>query len=170
VRGPNTAGDCAPVAFQFTLDPGVASFIVSDGAKGGQGVAVEYVILWPSSTTTDNWSDARPKLAWGVPGNTQPPAEAFVPALACLYDPADPSGLTMDVMPLIPTTGPTAALYQAAVAAGYSQYSPGTTENPNKAKVCVAQHGWTASGDKTLGKIQYWDKIIDLADAWVLPH
>jgi hypothetical protein len=161
VRGPNTAGDCAPVAFQFTLDPGVASFIVSDAAKGSQGVAVEYVIVWPSLATVDGWTEARPQLAWGVPGNLQPPAAAFVPALACLEDPADPTGLTMAIMPVIPTTSPAKDPFQAAVELGYTQYTPGT-----QVKVCVSQHGWTSNGSK----VQYWDKIIDLADAWVLPN
>jgi len=161
VRGPNTAGTCAPLPFQFTLGAGVASFIVDDAAKGGQGLAVEYVIQWPSSSTVDGWSEARPKVAWGVPGNTQPPAAAFVPALACLTDPADPTGLTMAVMPTIPTTGPIADQYQAAITAGYGQYVLGA-----QAKVCVSQHGWTANA----GLIQYWDKFIDLADSWVLPN
>ena len=73
VRGPNTAGTCSPLPFQFTLGDNVASFIVADAAKGTQGVAVEYVILWPSSATVDGWSEARPKLSWGVAGNSRPP-------------------------------------------------------------------------------------------------
>ena len=167
VRGPNVGlPACSPLPFQFTLGAGVASFIVSDAAKGGQHIAVEYVIQWPSSDTTDNWSEARPQVAWGVPGDTQPPPGAFVPALACLQDPADPAGLTMAVMPIIPTTGAAGAAY-AAAAATYPQYAAGgPPDNPNRVKVCVSQHGWTSNN----GKVQYWDKFIDLADSWVLPH
>jgi hypothetical protein len=165
VRGPNTQGTCQAVPFQFfvDLDNNISTYTA---LKGSQALAVEYVIQWApvaiASSGTDidgnpakGWTDGRPKVAWGFA--TQPPANLFVPALACLADPVDPGDITPAVMPTIPAVEPFVSLY----ANGYTQYQPNTP-----AGMCIVQHGWTSKN----GMVQYWDKVIDLSDSWIIVH
>ena len=175
VRGLNKdGGPCAVVPYTFDVDinstPQKAKFIVPPGT--GQGVAVEYVIVWKavpanSSGTTTGWTDARPNLAWKTCDQTIDPGCApgtpvYIPGLACIEDPVvfDEEFGTLgpgDLAALLPTI-PNVAPFNAAPFNAY--YPVGST-----AKMCVAQQGWTAAGSN---HVRYWTKIIDQGDGFVV--
>jgi hypothetical protein len=119
------------------------------------------------------WPNFQPKLAWGSPpfgvgGATPAFPGDYVPGIACLDD--DLNGV--NVLPPIPTgSDPFATDYATAAANGNPQYAPGA----GTAKMCVANHGWTAMtllpgngfGLAPGPYIQPWYKIIDRSDGWV---
>ena len=179
IRGNNKdAGACIVVPYQFTLDitsvPQRAKFIVPPGT--GQAVSAQYVIVWgatnvvppeyPTASTDPNvgWLVNRPKVSWGTPAPPVIGTNDYVPALACVTDPADfslvPSSDLAAVLPVIPNSPP----FNTPALAGYPQYQPGQL-----AKMCVSQYGWTSLGRDSSGNIilQQWMKFIDQADGFV---
>ncbi len=195
-RGSNkeNAG-CVAVPYTFVLDilssPQKASFIVPDPQDPPfQKVAVEYVVVWGrvavDSTGDDAlWTTKRPLLSWGTPAIPVDGTNDFVPALACVKDPVDPieypngfaSVLQADLdalLPVIPSVPPFSTPQSTTCPncifgnSQYPQYQPG-----QKAKMCVAQQGWTSAGKPTTGPnagktvLQYWHKVIDQADGFM---
>jgi len=152
VRGPNTdGGTCALVPYTFNLaeDENIASFLA---IKGDQDPSVEYVVIWPPIAAGGNIPTTPPQVSWGV-ANPFYPGPDYVPALACLSD--DLSQPTT-IMPDIPDIEPFHSQRDA-----YPQYK---YVLGLKAKMCVAQEGWTSIGG---GFIQRWTKIIDQSDGYV---
>jgi hypothetical protein len=174
-RGSNTDGNaCVLVPYQFTLDQTnqIANFSVTN--KGTQKLAVEYFILWPAiAVNTDvdvnnlptGWTIDRPRVSWGIDTPDPSPGSIdFVPALACTTAPTTLVGLQPDelaaLLPVIPNVAPYSDDTQT-----HAQFKPGIP-----AKVCIAQQGWTAVGLDTDGNtlVQYWVKVIDQADSWII--
>lgn len=159
LRGLNTDGSCGDdIPFTFTLDTTNRAVTFTEDSLG-QHPSVEYIIRWPTvSVDADGWSARQPCVSWGV---TNPVFAAdatyvcggdYVPAIACVADNVD--GGTA-VMPDIPNVAPFAGN-------SHTQFQP-TSITGNKAKVCVAQQGWTSSG----GTVQYWTKLIDQSDTGI---
>jgi hypothetical protein len=177
VRGNNWGGDlnCTLVPYVFSFDgsTGVASFLVDDGIKGAQLISAEYVVLF-NPVPLSAWPNFQPKLAWGSPpfgsgGATPAFADDYVPGLSCLDD--DVNGV--NVLPPIPTgADPFATDYAtaASVGSGNPQYAA-----PGLAKMCIANHGWTAMtlpypnafGLPAGSYIQPWYKVIDRSDGYL---
>jgi hypothetical protein len=175
-RGPNSTSSPAcsevDVSLEFPNSPYEAHFTYTNPQN--QAGSFKYMIVWgevsvDASLDTTGWTNKRPKLAWVEDLAGKP---VYVPALTCVDDDlSDPSTL----MPLLPnvepfkgTTGtPSNADYyvgdpDAAVKAG--KYLAG---GGNKAKMCVAQHGWMSTNlEGGVIKVIYWTKIVDQADAW----
>jgi hypothetical protein len=174
VRSFNTNGETCtlvPYQFNFSSSSQTASFIA--GNKGTQAISTEYVVLFdpiPYAGAPDgSWPNLQPLLAWGTAG--VPAAGDYVPALACLndeVDPTKPGGSDAEVLPKIPDDSASTATYTyaAAYALGNTQYAVG-----NLARMCVANHGWTAirdpAGFPAGAYIQPWYKIIDRSDGYV---
>lgn len=165
IRGQNKLQDqpCVVVPYTFLQDTTIgaqsATFTVPSNFMPPQAVSAAYVVVWAPVATTDGWFSKRPRLAWKVDGNNQP---IYMPALACVTDPMDFSTVAQAgldaLLPQIPSVAP----YNAEPL--LSAYPPGT-----KAKMCVAQHGWTSlgppSGSETL--VIPWTKVIDQGDGFM---
>jgi hypothetical protein len=82
----------------------------------------------------------------------------FVPGLACTTDNVNGGS---SVMPTIPTI-PDIPGYSDKDPGLYPQYQPG-----QPAKVCIAQHGFTAGTGAAVGFEVYWTKIIDQSDSTI---
>ncbi len=154
-RAPNTDGsDCILVDYTFTLDPDnrIASLIYdkSAGPPPQNHASFEYVIVWPPvSVDSNGWAGKQPLLSWGTTSPPVFPAD-YALGLACVTDMLSDGSA---VMPVIPDAAP------------YNMYPPSSQYyTGQKAKMCVAQQGWTPVGG---GLIQYWTKVIDQADGWV---
>lgn len=167
IRGANkVAGQsCVPVPFTFTQNttssPQTASFIVPASVVATQAVSAEYVVVWAPVKTSEAWIVKRPKLAWKVDGNGDP---IYMPALACVTDPIDFSTVPQSGLDALLPVIPTAAPYN--VEPLLSAYPPGT-----KARMCVAQQGWTSLGPVQPGQetlVQNWTKIIDQGDGFMI--
>ena len=179
------SGDaCIDVPYTFTLDigstPQTASFIVPSAPPfGSQKVAVQYVVVWgrvavnPATFADPGWTAKRPNLSWGFASpviGADPPQ--YVPALACVLDPLqDPlvtgskyfedvaSADLESLMPILPNVTPFST-------SPYEQYQYNGTR---KAKMCIAQQGWTSVGTDGAGNtlLQYWANVIDLSDGFM---
>lgn len=193
VRGNNkVAGSCVAVQYIFDLDvtssPQLASFIVPDPAVSPyQRLSAEYVVVWgrvavDASGPASSWTTKRPKLSWGTASAPDPTSDDFVPALSCVLDPDNPdltgtgntypngfrsvpTGDLEGLLPFIPNVPPFST-------SPHPQYRPFLADNvtPQRAKMCIAQQGWTAVGkDDPSGPmlIQYWTRVIDQADGFM---
>lgn len=171
LRGKNTDGNCPfKVPFTFTLDGTNNSALFTEDSLG-QSTSVEYIIQWaPVDVDGDGWSGIQPCVAWGMenPQWSAPAAGAlcggdYVPALACIKDDVNaPGDGTGEVMPDIPDVQP----FSNFTSTDHPQYQP-TSRTGVKAKVCVAQQGWTSNNLVKNGQIQYWHKFIDQSDTGV---
>ena len=168
IRGVNKDGaPCVSVPFTFTQDttsnPQTASFIVPASVTATQKVSAEYIVVWAPIPTSQAWIVKRPKLAWKKVGNVETGAPIYMPALACVTDPIDFSAVPQSgldaLLPVIPDEWP------------YNVTPLLETYGVNvKAKMCVAQQGWTSlgpvqPGDETL--VQNWTKVIDQGDGFM---
>jgi hypothetical protein len=179
---------CAPVDYTFELDvmstPQTSKFIVPDPTVSHQGIAAKYVVVWGRFDVIDDganiWASKRPKMSWGIP-NPVAGTDDFVPALPCVLDPDNPdlagtyaNGFTSvptgDLDKLLPTI-PAVLPFTNFNANYYPQYMVG-----KKAKMCVAQHGWTAVGTDASNPldtstypvmVQMWTSVIDQADGFM---
>jgi len=165
IRGVNKDGAvCEQVPFTFsqntTSDPQTASFIVPPSVIATQKVAAAYVVVWAPVPTSQAWIAKRPKLAWKVDGGGAP---IYMPALACVTDPIDfstvPQAGLDALLPVIPNASP------------YNQEPLLSAYGVNvKAKMCVAQQGWTSLGPPSGGEtlVQNWTKVIDQGDGFMI--
>jgi len=170
-RGPNKdAGGCNQVPYTFTLTTSTtttqtASFIIPSGT--GQKVAAEYVVVFAavpvdSAGAATGWTSVRPNVSWGIT-SPQLGTTDYVPALACVRDPADFAQVNASdlpgLLPIIPSVAPFTTNPNP-------QYQPDGTKT---AKICVAQQGWTAVGTDTSGRtlLQFWFKLIDESDGFL---
>jgi len=178
-RGANVNSDtqaCVLVPYQFTIDQGNGTANFNAMSKGNQIVAVEYFVMFPAvAVETDvdpahlptGWTQLRPRVSWNIDNpDTTANSTDFIPALACTTTPDTLVGLSPAqlgaLLPQIP------ALPNFTRDSGtYPQYQPGMP-----AKVCIAQQGWTAVGldDQGHTLVQYWVKVIDEADSWIIVH
>ena len=162
--------------YTFTLDitsiPQLSSFIVPTSPPfGAQKVAVQYVVVWgrvavnPLTFPDPSlafWTSKRPQFSWGIASPTVGLPD-YVPALACVSDPDDfvavPSANLESLMPIIPNVAPFNV-------SPHPQYQP---DGVKRAKMCVAQQGWTSVGVDGSGNtlLQYWTKVIDLSDGFM---
>jgi len=162
IRGWNTGGvgDCGPdIPYTFTLDTTTRTAIFTEESLG-QHPSVEYIILWGAvSASGDPFGGKQPCVSWGV-ADPQFPATPdqygcgldYVPGLACLTDDLDIGNAAMPTIPdVAPFTGNS-----------HSQYLPN-----QKAKVCIAQHGFTSGTGAAVGSIVYWTKVIDQSDTGI---
>jgi hypothetical protein len=138
-----TPSPCVDVNYTFSLINNIASFVYDNPLD--QKLSVKYVILFnPVNIPANGWTVHRPQVAWKLDGGGLP---IYIDALACLHDDQDDPALGgAAVMPTIPA-------------------DIGTTDYPagSKAKMCIAQIGWTSLN----GKIQYWMRVIDQGDGFV---
>ena len=165
IRGQNKLPDqpCVVVPYTFLQDTTVgaqnATFTVPSPFVPPQAVSAAYVVVWAPEPTTGGWFSKRPRLAWKVDTSSQP---IYMPALACVTDPMNFSTVPQAGLDLLLPTIPNIEPYNAEPL--LSAYPPG-----EKAKMCVAQHGWTslgpASGSETL--VQPWTKVIDQGDGFM---
>ncbi len=186
VRGNNKDNvGCVAVPYIFDLNvlstPQVASFIVPNPAVTPfQKVAAEYVVVWgrvavDASGDVSSWTTKRPKLSWLTTSAPVPGSNDYVPALSCVLDPDNPdlvgtypngfrsvpTGDLDSLLPVIPNVAP----FNTLSPTQYPQYQPG-----QKAKMCIAQQGWTAVGQDSLTGptlVQYWTRVIDQADGFM---
>jgi hypothetical protein len=175
-RGSNwDDGQCIHVDYSFNLDPATntATFLWDKTVQPPQNAAFKYVILWAPFTvdTSTNsttgvispagWSAVRPMVSWGIV-NPQRNTLDFMPALACSGDDLTQGQALLPVIPNVwPFNDP----------ATPTQYRPlDGNGNPQTAKVCIAQSGFTAVGRDTNGNVlvQWWDKVVDEADAVII--
>ncbi len=168
-RGANKNGaGCVLVDYTMGVSNGVASLLWDKTT--GQQATFEYLVLW-SPVTVDisgdsgtGWSQSRPQVSWGIT-NPNFPAD-YIPALACVSDPADLTTLTPAQLAALLPTIPNAPPYNNPLQyppGTYPQYQPGQT-----AMMCISQQGHTSVGLDINGNIQvqYWDKVIDEADGY----
>lgn len=165
VRGFNTdpVGSCGPdIPYTFTLNTDTRTAIFTEESLG-QHPSVEYIILWGAvSAPSDPFAGKQPCVSWGV-ANPQFPLTPdqygcggdYVPGLACLTDDVD---IGDAAMPIIPNTPP----FDAA-----SNPQPQYLANGQKAKVCIAQHGFTSGTGAAVGSLVYWTKVIDQSDSGI---
>jgi len=154
-----------PVPYQFnfstiTNNLQTAEFVVPD--TKGEGVAVEYVLLWspiPTAsmpTASSGLPYPRLQLGWLKDGN----GWILRPALACKDD--DLEQVDGSPLPTIPFVAPfNNGCTSATDLSGCTQplgYRPGDT-----AKMCVAQEGSTSVGGSPPAT-QLWHKVIDYGD------
>jgi hypothetical protein len=175
VRGPNWDGNanCVPVDYSFNLDAATNKATFLWDKSTGQKGAFKYVILWssfpvdsggstPPAVAPAGWSSVRPYVSWGK-DNPVPGTSDFVPALVCV---GDDLAQGQALLPTIPDVWP------FNDPAALPQYQPfDGNHQPQKAKVCIVQTGFTTMGvDPVTGsvKVQYWDKVIDEADAVII--
>lgn len=202
IRGNNkevTDPICAVVPYVFDLDvmntPQTSKFIVPDFSITGQKVSVKYTVVWGRfdvvGDASNIWASKRPKVSWGI-ASPVAGTNDFVPALPCVLDPDNPdlastypngfasvSTADMDkLLPKIPDLPPFSDLYNASTCANcikgnpnYPQYQPG-----QKAKMCIAQQGWTATGSDATdpldvsvdpATVQIWTSVIDQGDGYM---
>ena len=163
-RGPNlgtttcdTGQTPVPYSFDFNPDPTGpgAAFIA---IKGSQNPSVVYLLTWDpvNVDTTTGWTERRPMFSWGTV-NHNPPLfpDDYIPALPCATTDILHPDLIMPVIPNIPPfSNPTT----------YAQYKPFLLDGitPQKAKMCVAEQGWTVLN----GQLQYQDLVIDQSDGF----
>jgi hypothetical protein len=179
VRGTNTVNDangnnCGPeIPYTFVCYPSTSTCQFTEDSLG-QHTSIEYVILWPKvDVATDPTADKQPCVAWGItdpqldPDSTAACSGDFVPGLACTTDNVNGGNA---VMPNIPDATP---FNDRDGSGNYVQplrYQP-TSVTGLKAKVCVAQHGFTAgtsdANGNAVGFEVYWTKIIDQSDSTV---
>lgn len=165
IRGQNKLPDqpCVVVPYTFLQDTTIgaqtATFTVPSSFVPPQAVSAAYVVVWAAVPTTDGWFSKRPKLAWKVDGSNLP---IYMPALACVTDPLDFSTVPQAGLDALLPTIPSVAPYNAEPL--LSAYPPGS-----KAKMCVAQHGWTSLGPPSGGEtlVQPWTKVIDQGDGFM---
>ena len=157
---------CQVVPYTFEVNvlsnPQTSKFIVPDPLITGQKVAAKYTVVWGrfnANPALDNMFQPvkRVKVSWGIVDpvvNT----DDFVPALPCVLDPDNPdltgpgntypngfvSVPTGDLDKLLPVIPPVAP-FTTFTATNRPQYMVG-----NKAKMCVTQQGWTATGTDSL--------------------
>jgi len=127
---------CSDVNYTFSLINNNASFIYVN-TDPPQKVSVKYVILFDPVNSTDGWTVYRPQVAWKTSGGLP----IYIDGLACLKDDLS---FGAAVMPDIPA-------------------DLATDDYSGKAKMCIAQMGWTSIA----GKIQYWIRVIDQGDGFV---
>jgi hypothetical protein len=174
-RGLNRDGTCGPdVPFTFSVDgnTNTASFIED---SLGQPTSIEYVIRWsPVAVDTDGWSAFQPCVQYGPAAHDPPLFQTdnngvcfgdYVPVVACLANDVNGPGDLTQVMPPVPNAYPFNDPTKEPPGT-YPQYQPSTVANPNYAKVCVSQQGWTSSinGQGVSLGVQYWHKFIDQTD------
>jgi len=154
-----------PVPYQFSFDTSLntlqkAEFVVPD--TKGEGVAVEYVLLWSPIPTasvpaaSSGLPYPRLKLAWLKDSG----GWIYVPALACKDDDLEQvDGSPLPTIPFVPpfNNGCTSSTNLTGCTQP-SGYRPGDT-----AKMCVAQEGSTSVGGSDPAT-QLWHKVIDYAD------
>ena len=154
-RGDNVSGDSCtgnPVNYTLTIsdDKKISNLLYDKG--NGQGFAsFKYVLVWPG-TVVVGWPSYQPDVAWvtidGVP--------QYVPGLACLNDDLSSPGTIMPTLPnVFPFAGNLITDYQYGI-------DPSTGQL-RKAKMCIAQVGWTPVS----GLIFYWTKVVDQSDGFV---
>jgi hypothetical protein len=148
---------CAPVNYTLTtgLDPGngkPATNLAYDEGNPPQAGNFKYVVVWPAQPIT-SWPDLRPEVAWVVIGGVP----QWVPGLACL---SDDMTLGSAVMPTIPNEEP----FISTPITDYQYGVDPATSQLRKAKMCIAQVGWTPVGG---GLVQFWTKVIDQSDGYV---
>jgi hypothetical protein len=168
VRGKNTDGSCGPVIpFSGSYDTDTRTAIFAEISLG-QHPSIEYIILWPPVPVGDDpWAGKQPCVAWGM-DNPQFPATPdaygcggdYVPGLACLTDDVDGGSA---VMPDIPNVLP----YSAFTSTDHPLYRPTLVVPGQKAKVCIAQHGFSSGTGDAVGSVVYWTKVIDQSDVGV---
>jgi len=208
-RGKNKTATpaCAVVPYTLEVDvmssPQTAKFIVPDPTTTNQYVSAKYIIVWGRFDTNANldnpWTAKRPNMSWGI-ANPVIGSLDYVPALPCVLDPDSPDlaskyangfqSVPYDdlpkLMPLIPDTSPFNTISPTDARRGhFSTYqSDGVTRN--RAKMCIAQQGWTAVGTDyvdtsvtpnvanplnvtptTPSMFQLWTSVIDLADGFM---
>jgi hypothetical protein len=187
VRGNNKDSEtCVVVPYTFEVDvfasPQSSKFIVPDPAAAPfQKVAAKYVVVWGRfdviGDASNIWASKRPNVSWGV-ANPVAGTSDFVPALPCVLDPDNPdlastypngfvSVPTADLDKLLPVI-PNVAPYNTNP---HSQFQPG-----QKAKMCIAQQGWTAVGTDAANPldttsdpatVQVWTSVIDQGDGFM---
>jgi hypothetical protein len=169
VRGLNTDGGCGErIPFSANVDNATRTVIFTE-ISNGQHPSIEYIILWPpvaiGSPDFDFWADKKPCVAWGMDNPQFVGPDAFgcggdyIPGLACLTDDVDGGSA---VMPDIPAVAP----YSNFTSTDHPQYQP-TSVTGNKAKACIAQHGFSSGTGPAFGSVIYWTKIIDQSDIGV---
>jgi hypothetical protein len=203
-----TACVVVPYTFDLDVfsTPQVSKFIVPDPATTGQKVAAKYTVVWGRFNVNgalDNMFTAkRPNMSWGI-ANPVAGTNDYVPALPCVLDPDNPdiagtpaapnpsklfpTGFTsvsptdLDrLLPVIPDVPPFSHVYNATTCPtcikgnpAYPQYQPGV-----KAKMCVAQQGFTMTGTDFSGDplnvtpaypmtFQQWTTAIDESDGFM---
>ena len=178
VRGSNTDGSCGPLipySFSCDPDPSIRSCLLTEVSLG-QHPSVEYIILWPPVLASDDpFADKQPCVSWGV-DNPQFPATPdqygcggdYVPGLACLTDNVNggsdntnTGSANVVVMPIIPNAPPFDAASNPE-----PQYLA-DVPNQKRAKVCIAQHGFTSGTGAAVGSVVYWTKVIDQSDSGI---
>jgi hypothetical protein len=176
VRGPNwDQGECQQVDYSFNVDPlsNTATFLWDKTVQPPQNAAFKYVILWspftvdtstastPGVMSPAGWSSVRPMVSWGI-ANPQRNTLDFVPALACAGEDLTQGQALLPVIPNVwPFNDPAAP----------PQYRPlDGSGNPQTAKVCIAQSGFSSVGRDGSGNVlvQWWDKVVDEADAVII--
>jgi len=166
VRGLDTGGGCGGVLIPYTFSCNDATRTCQFNEDSlGQHPSIEYVILWPKiAVGSDPTADKQPCVAWGVsdpdPGSVAGVCGGdYVPGLGCNTDNVD-GGAT--VMPDIPNLPP----FSDFTGSDHPQYQPG-----QKAKVCIAQHGFTSgtsdANGNAVGYLIYWTKVIDQSDTGI---
>jgi hypothetical protein len=198
VRGnnkPTTSAACQEVPYIFDLNvsstPQVSKFIVPNPSLTGQAVAAKYTVVWgrfDTNVALDNmFTSKRPSFSWGI-ANPQVRTADYVPALPCVLDPDNPDliGTSTNPGPYYPygfasvksedldKLLPVIPDVQPFKSSPYPQYQPG-----QKAKMCIAQQGWTAVGTDYTGDplhvdplsypimFQLWSSVIDQADGFM---
>jgi len=168
VRGFNTGGtdDCGPdIPYAFNLNPDTRTTILTEDSLG-QNPSVEYIIVWPAvSATNDPFAGKQPCVSWGVPNPQFPETPDsfgcggdYVPGLACLTDDLDIGGGAMPIIPDIPPFD--------AASNPEPQYLADVA-NQKRAKVCIAQHGFSSGTGDATGSLIYWTKVIDQSDSGI---
>jgi hypothetical protein len=165
VRGTNTDGQCGDkIPYTFSCDNSTRTCQFTEDSLS-QHPSIEYVILWPKVNVADDpTADKQPCVAWGITGTPNDGGDPsvcggdFVPGLACTTDNVNGGS---SVMPTIPTI-PDIPGYSDKDPGLYPQYQPG-----QPAKVCIAQHGFTAGTGAAVGFEVYWTKIIDQSDSTI---
>jgi hypothetical protein len=169
VRGKNTDGGCGPdIPYTFSCDANRNCQFNEDSL--GQHPSIEYVILWPKILVgSDPTADKQPCVSWGV-ADPDPGPDAgvcggdYVPGLGCNTDNVDGGDAVMPDIPAIPP-------FSNFTGSDHPQYQP-TSVTGQKAKVCIAQHGFTAGtgvppAQNAIGYLIYWTKVIDQSDTGI---
>jgi len=198
LRGSNkpNSDSCVPVPYIFELDvlsPRQQSrFIVPDPSVAPkQGVSAKYTVVWGRfdvvGDASNIWGSKRPNVSWGI-ANPVAGSNDFVPALPCVMDPDNPDLKVSTSTPYYPNgfvSVPTADLDKLLPVipdvAPFNTYSATDTRHSQykydgikKAKMCIAQQGWTATGTDesnpltgTPTTVQIWTSVIDQGDGYM---
>jgi hypothetical protein len=167
-RGQNTDTTCgADVPFTLVVDGSTNTAHFTEDSLG-QPTSVEYIIRWKTvPVDSDKWSAKQPCVSWGVPDPVYHDNNGdgacygdYLPALACVTNNVS-GGST--VMPIIPYVPPFDAASNPEPQ--YLADNPAVVTPTKRAKVCIAQQGWTS--DSSLPGVQYWHKFIDQADTGI---